>query len=189
MKPLLLKGAAMSIMFTMLFTGSVFASESDHDMEKVIDGVKIHLYFMDKDIKTGANDIMVTLTDGNTNPIVDAKVTVVAEMDTSMAGMEHSGMKPPESLQAEPQSDHGKGQYMARVQFTDEGKWTIKLNVTADGRESVVDFTVNVLHASPNWYVIFGFLGIIAAIITGAALIKKRNAVHRYADKEIGNAQ
>jgi hypothetical protein len=93
MRSLLLKGAVMNIMLAILFTGSVFASESDHDMEKVIDGVRIHLSFIDKDIKTGANDVMVTLKDGNTNPIVDAKVTVVAEMDKSMAGMEHSGMK------------------------------------------------------------------------------------------------
>lgn len=178
MKPLLFKGAVMSIMLAILLTGRVFAGESDHAMEKVIDGVKIHLSFMDKEVKTGANEIMITLMDGNANPIVDAKVSVIAEMDKSMAGMDHSEMKHPEPLLAEPQIGHGKGQYMVKVQFTDEGKWTIKLNVSAEGRERVADFTVNVMNAGPNLYVIYGFLGIIATIIAGAAINKKRKAAH-----------
>ena len=90
--------------------------------------------------------------DGNANPIVDAKVGVIAEMEKSMAGMDHSEMKQPEPLQA---IGHGKGQYMVKVQFTDEGKWTIKLNVSAEGRERVADFTVNVMNAGQNLYVIY----------------------------------
>ncbi|MDP3480123.1 MAG: FixH family protein [Desulfoprunum sp.] len=178
MKSLLSNRLVLIIMLTTLFFATgVYASEGDGGLEKVIDGITVHLSFMDKDAQIGTNTVMVALMDASHNPIEDAKVTVAAEMAGDMAGM--AGMKPPELLQAEPQSGHDKGQYMAMMNLPDEGKWNITVKIAAGGKESVTDFAIQVINAGPNWNVILGFLGIITAIIVAAAINKKRKAARR----------
>jgi hypothetical protein len=127
---------------------------------------------MDEDAKIGSNTIMISLTDASHTPLEEAKVTVAAEMAGDMAGM--AGMEPPESLQAEPGSGHDKGQYMAVMNFTDEGKWKISVHVAAGDKETDTDFVVEILEEGPNWNVLLGFAGIITTIIVVAAINKKR---------------
>lgn len=162
---------------TLLFAARGYASEGDGGTEKVVDGLTIHLSFMDKEVKIGNNTVMISLIDANHVPIEGAKVTVAAEMAGEMEGM--AGMPPPESLQAEPQSGHEKGQYMAAMNLEGEGKWNITVHVATGGKETTTDFAVEVLKAGPNWNVILGFVGIITAIIVVAAINKKRKTARR----------
>ncbi len=178
MKSLLNMRLVAIITLTMLFiAASGYASEGGGGMEKAVDGLTIHLSFMDEDAKIGSNTVMISLMDANHTPLEEAKVTVAAEMAGDMAGM--AGMEPPESLQAEPRIGHDKGQYMAVMNFADEGKWKISVHVAAGDKETNTDFVVEVLEAGPNWHVLLGFAGIITTIIVAAAINKKRKIARR----------
>ena len=189
MKLLLFKTGALSLFVAMLFFGRAFAGEDEHALVKEIDGLKVQLSFMDETVKTGNNDLIVAVTGNDGKPIAGAKVLVTAEMAGDMAGMAGmagmegmqgmAGMKPPETLSAEPQTGHGEGQYMTTLKISDIGDWTIKLKITAGGRERAADFVVHAVKAGPNWHVILGFLGVITTIITVAGLNKIRKTARR----------
>lgn len=173
MKHFIFKSLILGLGITFLFFGTVFASMNDKGIEKEVDGIKVNLSFMTKDAKTGNNDLMIKLYNSKDKPIGGAKVKVTADMDRTKDDM-NSQMKNSEPLQAEPQSSHEEGQYMSKINFTDEGKWMIKVNFNVDGKDRVADFELNVVKAGPNWYIIGGFLGIVAIVIAFAAINKKR---------------
>lgn len=182
MKTVLMRSSVLGLILAVLFVGRVLAGEDEHGLTKEVDGITVELSFADETARTGGNEAMVALTGGDGKPIAGATVLVSAEMAgaaAEMAEMGHAGTPPPQALLAEPQAGHGEGRYMAKLDFSDEGEWTVKLNIAAGDRKRLAEFAVHVENAGPNWYVIGGFLGVIGAIIAAAALKKMRKtAVH-----------
>jgi len=162
------------IMLIALSAPRIFAKVGHGDLEKVVDGVTISLSFMDEDAHLGTNSAIISLMDAGHNAIERARVTVVAEMSGTMEDRGHSEMKPPVLLQAEPQGDHDKGQYMAMINLSDEGKWKITVKVSTEGEERSADFAIEVMHAGPDWKIILGFLAINTVIIVAAAINRKK---------------
>lgn len=179
MKKKTIRGAVLSLILTLGLSTAAFADGmGDMDMgqgtEKRMDGISAELTFNeDNKVKTGKNDVMVTLHDSSDKEIENANVNISAEMDSSsdMGGMSMDKSKPIEAAL----ENNGKGQYMGNIDFTDKGKWTVTANVIVNGEKKDIKFDVDVVSAGPNWVVIGGFIGIVAVIIVVAAVKKKSN--------------
>ncbi|MCE5220555.1 MAG: FixH family protein [Clostridium sp.] len=177
MKKKTIRGAILSLVLTLgLSTAAFAAGMGDMDMgqgtEKSSNGINAELTFnKDNKVKTGKNDVMVTLHDNNDKEIQNADVKISAEMDKSsdMGGMNMDKLKPIEAAL----ESSGNGQYMGNIDFTDKGKWTVTANVLVNGEKKDIKFDVDVASAGPNWIVIGGFVGIVAVIIVVAAVKKK----------------
>lgn len=173
LKHFISKGLVGGIILTMLLFSTAFATMDDNGLVKEVDGIKVDLTFMDKDIKTGNNDLMIKLYDSSDKPIGNAKVKITADMDRTNDDMNMSNSEP---LQIDLESSHDVGQYMGTINFTDDGKWMIKANFNIDGKDRTADFDLDVAKGGPNWFIIGGFLGVIAIVIILAAINKKRRS-------------
>ncbi|AGF57520.1 hypothetical protein B0P06_004177 [Clostridium saccharoperbutylacetonicum] len=177
MKKKTIRGAIAGLIFTLGLSTAAFADGMGNmDMgkgtEKSASGIKAELTFnKDNKVKTGKNDVMVTLHDDNNKEVENAEVKLSAEMDknSDMGGMNMDKSKPIEAAL----ESSGSGQYMGNIEFTDKGKWVVTANVTVNGEKKDIKFDVDVVSAGPNWVVIGGFVGIVAVIIIVAAVKKK----------------
>ncbi|WP_297421460.1 FixH family protein [Clostridium sp.] len=178
MKKKTIRGAILGLVLTLgLSTAAFAAGMGDMDMgqgtQKSSNGINAELTFnKDNKVKTGKNDVMVTLHDSNNKEIDNANVKISAEMDKSsdMGGMNMDNSKPIEATL----ESSGQGQYMSTINFTDKGKWVVTANVMVNGEKKDIKFDVDVVSAGPNWVVIGGFIGIVAVIIIVAAVKKKQ---------------
>jgi hypothetical protein len=178
MKKKTIRGVVLSLILTLGLSTAAFADGMGNmDMvqgtEKSANGINAELTFnKDNKVKTGKNDVMVTLHDNNDKEIENADVKITAEMDkdSDMGGMNMDNSKPIEvALESS-----GNGQYMGNIDFTDKGKWTVTANVMVNGEKKDIKFDVDVVSAGPNWVVIGGFVGVVAVIIIVAAVKKKK---------------
>ena len=180
MKKKTIRGAILSLILTLGLSTAAFADGMGNmDMgkgtEKSANGIKAELTFnKDNKVKTGKNDVMVTLHDNNDKEIEKADVKISAEMDKSsdMGGMSMDKSKPIEVTL----ENNENGQYMGNIDFTDKGKWTVTANVMVNGEKKDIKFDVDVISAGPNWVVIGGFIGIVSVIIIVAAVKKKQSS-------------
>lgn len=187
MKKKIIKGAILSVIFTLALSTVVFAdSMNNMDMgkgtEKSVSGINAELTFnKDNKVKTGKNDVMITLHDSNNKEIENADIKISAEMDKSsdMGGMNMDKLK---AIEAALESSEN-GQYMGNIEFTDKGKWIVTANVTVNGENMDIKYDVDVISSGPNWVVIGGFAGIVVAIII-VAVVKKK-AVNKAKDIEV----
>ena len=179
MKKKTIRGAILSLILTLGLSTAAFADGMDHNMdmghgtEKSMGDINAELTFnKDNNVKTGDNDVMVTLHDSNGKEIDDATVNIKIKMDggSDMSGHNHGNMNMDEPKLLD---NSGNGQYMGTVNFTDKGKWTVTANVSVNGEEKNIKFDADVVSAGPNWVVIGGFVGIVAVIIVVAAVKKK----------------
>lgn len=175
MKKKIARGAIAGLILALGLSTAAFA-DGNMDMgkgtEKSVSGINAELTFnKDNKVKTGKNDVMITLHDDNNKEIENADVKISAEMDKSsdMGGMNMDKSKPIEATL----ESSGKGQYMGNIEFTDKGKWTVTANVVVNGEKKDIKFDVDVISAGPNWVVIGGFVGVVAVIIIVAAVKKK----------------
>ncbi|MFW2488062.1 FixH family protein [Clostridium chromiireducens] len=173
MKKKTIRGAILSLILTLGIPTVAFADgmEMGKGIEKKVDGINVQLAFGEEQAKTGKDEIMITLHDGNDNEIEGATVTVIAEMDKSSEMDMDMGHSEPIEVTLE---NSEEGQYMGEINFTDEGKWIVTTNLVVNGEKTNVEFNVDVANGGPNWVVIGGFIGIIAAIIIVAAVKKKK---------------
>lgn len=174
MKNYIIKSLILGLGISILLFGTVFANVDNKGIEKDVDGVKVNISFMTPNAKTGSNDLIITLHDNNEKSISGAIVKLTADMDRTKDAMNSQMSTQP--LKVELQSSPEEGQYISKINFTDSGKWMVNVNFTVDGKESMTDFELNVDRAGPNWYVIGGFLGIVAIVIAFAAINKKRRS-------------
>ncbi len=175
MKYKIMKSLVLSMIIVLAFSILAFADSMDMDtgIEKKVDGINVELSFKNGKAQTGNSDIMITLHDGNNQPILDAAVSATAEMDKSTS----TDIKDSEPIAIEFENGDDQGQYMGSVNFTDIGKWIVKATIKLQGQEKNVDFDVDVVaSAGPNWGIIGGFLGVMALIIIVAAVKKKQSA-------------
>lgn len=139
MKKKTIRGALAGLIFTLGLSTAAFADGMGNmDMgkgtEKSASGIKAELTFnKDNKVKTGKNDVMVTLHDNNNKEIEKADVKISAEMDkgSDMGGMNMDKSKPIEATL----ESSGSGQYMGNIEFTDKGKWVVTANVTVNGEK------------------------------------------------------
>lgn len=177
MKKKTIRGAILSLILTLGLSTAAFADGiSNMDMgkgtEKSVSGINAELTFnKDNKIKTGKNDVMITLHDDNDKEIDNADVKISAEMDKSsdMGSMNMDKSKPIEAALESSES----GQYMGNIDFSDKGKWLVTANIMVNGEKKDIKFDVDVVSNGPNWIVIGGFVGIVAVIIIVAAAKKK----------------
>ncbi|EKQ55798.1 MULTISPECIES: FixH family protein [unclassified Clostridium] len=180
MKKKTIRGAVLGLVLTLgLSTAAFAAGMEDMDMgqgtQKSSNGINAELTFnKDNKVKTGKNDVMVTLHDSNNKEIDNANVKISAEMDKSsdMGGMNMDKSKPIEATL----ESSGKGQYMGNIDFSDKGKWIVTANVMVNGEKKDVQFDVDVASSGPNWGIIGGFIGVVAAIIIVAVVKKKQSS-------------
>ena len=180
MKKKTIRGAVLSLILTLGLSTAAFADGMGNmDMtkgtEKSSNGIKAELAFnKDNKVKTGKNDVMITLHDNNDKEIEKATVNISAEMDKSsdMGGMNMDKSKPIEVTL----ENSEKGQYMGNINFTDKGKWTVTATATINGEKKDMKFDVDVASGGPNWVVIGGFIGIVSLIIIVAAVKKKQSS-------------
>jgi len=180
MKKKTIRGAILSLILTLGLSTAAFADGMGNmDMvkgtEKSMNGINAELTFnKDNKVKTGKNDVMVTLHDNNDKEIENADVKISAEMDKSsdMGGMNMDKSNPIEVAL----ENSEKGQYMGNIDFTDKGKWIVTANVMVNGEEKDIQFDVDVISGGPNWVVIGGFIGIVSIIIIVAAVKKKQSS-------------
>ncbi len=173
MKIKIFTGIILSLIMVTILSSIVFADSMgmEEGTQKQVNGINAKLSFKHEKVETGKNDIMITLTGSNNQPVSDAVVKATAEMDKGM-DMNMGDSKPIEI--AFEKSD--AGQFMGTVDFSDKGKWFVKAIINVQGQEQNVDFEVDVTGGGPNWIVIGGFLGAIALIIIIAAIKKKQTA-------------
>lgn len=177
MKKKTIRGAVLSLIFTLGLSTAAFADGMDmgKGTVKSVSGIKAELTFnKDNKVKTGKNDVMLTLHDNNDKEIEKATVNISAEMDKSsdMGGMNMDKSKPIEVAL----ENSEEGQYMGNMNFTDKGKWVVTANVMVNGGERDIKFDVDVISEGPNWIVIGGFIGIVSLIIIVAAVKKKQSS-------------
>jgi hypothetical protein len=174
MKKKTIRGAILSVILTLGLSTAAFADGMDmgKGTEKSVNGINAELTFnKDNKVKTGKNDVMLTLHDANDKEIKNADVNISAEMDknSDMGSMDMDKSKPIEvTLEGSEQ-----GQYMGNIDFSDKGKWIVTANVMLNGEKKDIKFDVDVTSAGPNWVIIGGFIGIVAVIIIVAAVKKK----------------
>ena len=102
MKKKTIRGAVLSLILTLGISTAAFADGMGNmDMakgtEKSANGIKAALTFnKDNKVKTGKNDVMITLHDNNDKEIENATVNISAEMDKSsdMGGISMDKSKP-----------------------------------------------------------------------------------------------
>ena len=173
MKNKTIRGAIFGLILTLGLSTVAFADTMDmgKGTEKSMNGIKAELSFnKDDKVKTGNNDVMITLHDNSDKEIENATVNISAEMDkNSDMGMNMDKSKPIEAAL----ENSEKGQYMGNINFTDKGKWLVTANIMVNGEKQNVQFDVDVASGGPNWVVIGGFIGIVAVIIVVAAVKKK----------------
>jgi hypothetical protein len=180
MKKKTIRGAVLSLILTLGLSIAAFATGmGDMNMgqgtEKSMNGINAELTFnKDNKVKTGKNDVMITLHDNNDKEIENATVNISAEMDKSsdMGGMNMDKSKPIEVTL----ENSEKGRYMGNINFTDKGKWVITANAVVNGEKKDIQFDVDVASGGPNWVVIGGFVGIVTLIIIVAAVKKKQGS-------------
>lgn len=180
MKKKTFRSAVFGLIFTLGLSTTAFADGTGNmDMgkgtEKSSNGINAELTFnKDNKAKTGKNEVMVTLHDGNDKEIENAQVKIIAEMDknSDMGGMNMDKSKPIEAVL----KNDGKNQYMGNINLTDKGKWMVTAEVMVNGEMKDIKFDVDVLSGGPNWFVIGGFVGIVSVIILVAAVKKKQSS-------------
>jgi len=152
------------------------AKANETVIEKQVNEYKVALSFMSPTVKTGPNEIMVRLRDAQDKPVENVKITLTADMDrgASMAGHDME-MRKPIVLELTPAHEQNKmGDYMGRIDFKDKGKWMIAVAFEAGGKSNQADFEVQVASAGPNWFMIGGFLALIALVILIAGIAKRK---------------
>ncbi|MDT8718621.1 FixH family protein [Clostridium sp. 19966] len=166
------KGLILSLFFILIFSNVTFADEMNmgNVIEKNVNGITVQLSFKNEKPKTGKDQIMITLKDSKGKEIDNGEVNVIAEMpnDDSMKMDSNEPIK----LNLK---NNGSGQYMSDIKFTNKGQWTVTADITIDGVKNSADFNVDVINGGPNWFVIGGFVGIVAIIII-VAVVKKNKA-------------
>ncbi len=191
---------AMRIMVTgfimLLLSGNhAFADSNVRSQEQIVDGYKVTLTFDEGKAKVGHNKLNIRLNNEQGQPVSSASVTVIAEFykksasnsSNHAAGMDMSDMKsnnpvsePAESpvriVKAEMTAGHETGEYEGEIELNEAGHWMIKVISQVKQQEKSAAFAVDVSNKGPNWLVLGGFMGGIAAFITVAMITRRKPA-------------
>lgn len=175
MKSKLFKSFFLTLSLALSFSTIAFASESETQIVKEVDGVKATLTFNSEELVQGSNEFTITLmdTNGEALPITNLKVT--ADMDRST---EMDDMNKDEPMMIEIKEGITNVEYTGMVDFEDNGEWIMNATFDLDGQEKSVDFDFHVESVKsegPSWLIIGGFSGVIVLIIVIAAINKKKS--------------
>ena len=70
---------------------------------------------------------------------------------------------------------HESGEYSGEISFDKSGAWIFNVNFTVDGEMAEVEIPVEVARAGSNLGILAGFFGFNAAVITVAAIMKRKS--------------
>ncbi len=121
----------IAVAITLILSLTVFASE--HEVEKKVDDYTVNVKFDRNPPARGENNIDITVKDASSKPVTDAQVAVEYLMP-SFPG------RPPMmeySTSAKPSGGH----YLARIDLTMAGEWTVVVKVTHGKRTGSTQFT------------------------------------------------
>lgn len=169
------RGLSLIVILTVGFSTIALADSMNMDNGKTqkMDGISAKISLNSEKVKTGNNDIMVTLTDSSGKPITDGVVEATARMDKNMS-MDMTDKKPI-AIQFDKSDDMGR--YMGKVDLTDKGKWIIKAQININGQMKNMESTIDVTGGSNAGVgIITGFGGLILLILVIAVIQKKKSA-------------
>ncbi len=69
---------------------------------------------------------------------------------------------------------HESGEYSGEISFDKSGAWIFNVHFTVNGEMTAVEIPVEVVRAGSNLGILAGFLGFNAAVITVAAIMKRK---------------
>ncbi|MBX4264837.1 FixH family protein [Clostridium estertheticum] len=170
-----LKSLVFTLILVLPFSTLAFASTTNTQITKAVDGVKSSLTFSNEKVKLGSNNFTISILDKNGKPFPNANLKVTANMDnsTNMTGM--SGMSADNKpMMITLKQGSMEGEYTGMVDFTSTGKWVVKSTFNVQGQAKNIDFNVNVQKSGPN-FLIIGFAGVMVLIIVVAAINKKKS--------------
>ncbi len=165
--------ASLALVATMALS----ANEEMKGLVKEVNGYKVELVFMNGAPMVGKNQMMIRLSDSMMAPVDGAMVSATAKMDAGMS-MGGSSMSEGKSLTMEMMAGAAgskKGEYMATVDFPNEGKWVVDASAKVGDASLPASFEVEVAKAGPNMLIVGGFIGIILLVIVVAAINKARS--------------
>lgn len=176
----------------MPFSNRAMADSGARFEEKAVDGYRVKLGLASGGAQVGHNKLNIQIIDAKGAPINDTSITVIAEYfkeavtSTSDHGMgmgtegKDTKSTPAEvairTVKAVFKAGHEAGEYEGEVELDEAGHWMVKV-VFLQQQEKSAAFEVEVSapKSGPNWFVLMGFAGIIAVLITTAAVTKSRN--------------
>lgn len=175
------------------FSNRALADSGARFEEKAVDGYKVRLAVASGGAQVGHNKLNIQISDAQGAPINNASITVIAEYfkeavtSTSDHGMgTATEKKGDQSVPAQVavrtvkvvfKAGHEAGEYEGEIELDEAGHWMIKVVFLQQQQEKSAAFEVevNASKSGPNWFVLMGFAGIIAVLITTAALTRNRN--------------
>lgn len=173
MKLKIFKGLTLSLLTILTTTTVAFANTNGTQISKQTDDANITVTFADEKVKTGNNEITISLLDKSGNVISNANLKVTADMDRSSMG--NDGMEKDAPIIIDLKDGSQKGEYSGTVNFKSQGNWIVTATYTVQGQEKNVTFDVNVKSAGPNWIGLGAFAGIVVIIIAIAAIYKNKS--------------
>ncbi len=164
--------------------------EARHEVKEV-DGYRVKLTFVEGDVQVGHNKLNIKVTDPQSAPVTDARVTLITELyKESNAGAPSSGhgamnmgstanstiptQTATKTQKAALMAGEHAGEYEGEVDLGHAGHWMITAIVGLERHEKSVEFLVDLKEVGPNWYILSVFFGVIGAIITTGAITKRR---------------
>lgn len=183
----------LGLILLLSFAGQAQASEemgSKGGYEKVVDGYEVKLAFEGGEAQKGRNKVHLKIEDAKGKPVRSSRVTLTATSPESNRPIEielKTGHEAGESfgesirkllLPGSTSSDGGlkTGEYGGELEFDEVGPWMIKVTFAIQEKERAVEFEADISQGRPNWYVLWGFLGVNIAIIIAAAVIRRKSA-------------
>ena len=128
------KCLAVTLIFVMTLLLPVSAFAATGEVTKTVKGTKVTLSLPAEKGVVGDNNIKITLTDKKTKKVITGStVSIVVDMDSkSMDSMNMTTTKTVAFKEGKT-----KGEYTGTVNFTDEGKWKLKVSFTTGSGKKV----------------------------------------------------
>lgn len=158
--------------------------------EKKVDGYNVKLAFVAGDVQIGHNEIHIQIDDPQGQPVTGALVTIIAELyeevqtgttagngGMNMGGAQDSSSPaetPVEIVKVDLKAGTEAGEYKGEVDLSQAGHWMVTSVFTLEQQERSVEFEIELKKSGPNWYVLLGFFGVIAAFIIAGLLTKRK---------------
>ncbi len=188
--PSMLGGIALGVAAFLLMAGQALAGGGDGHEEHV-DGYKVVLSVGEGTARKGHNDARIELQDSQGRGVSGARVVLQVMKhdgvnDANAGGGGHEGMAghtdrtpPAPSIHDAPETKvelhpgHHAGEYVGELDFDDAGDWMVEAAFEVEGIERSVAFTVEVPNDGQKVFVIWGFLGTMAAVVVTAGIVKR----------------
>ena len=168
MKKKLIRNFILASIFVLSIPTLAFAATAGTPINKEVDGVKATLTFNTDTFTKENNEFTISLLDQNGQPLTNANLKVIANMDQT-SGM--SGMND-KAMMIDLKDGSQTGEYTGMVNLKNNGKWIIEATFNDENQQKTVNFDFEVHNNSTDWMLIGGFASVIIIVIGAAAIFK-----------------